>query len=232
MSALGLSTMVAEAVLVRLIVPILGEKQSMRLGLAAFSVQCVLLSFAYEGWHLFLCVIFSMVGNLVYPSLSSLVSGSVEPEAVGESLGAVNGIKALTEGIGPLVFGSLMTLSEKSALPGSPYLLAALLVYLAYDCAAKLPDVEKDEYIHELERKRRHDARRMFDDFATNHHKCSDHLLDPDECEEYLGLLDPGQLSEVDEDEDESKEPAKEGSQDMSRLPLTFASMMKIGKKK
>ena len=155
MSALGLSTMLAEAVLVRIMVPWLGEKKAMKVGLVSFALQCVVLGFATEGWHLFVCALFSLLGNLVYPSLSSLVSGSVEPDAVGEALGAINGIKALTEGIGPLVFGSLMTLSETSALPGWPYLLASLLVLAAYKVADELPDLEEDDYIHELERKRK-----------------------------------------------------------------------------
>jgi hypothetical protein len=103
----------------------------------------------------FVCALFSMLGNLVYPSLSSLVSGSVEPDAVGEALGALNGVKALTEGIGPLVFGSLMTLSENSALPGWPYLVASLLVLAAYQLADGFPDDHTDDdYIHELEFKK------------------------------------------------------------------------------
>ena len=158
MSALGLCTMVAEAALVRIFVPLLGEKRSIKIGLISFAIQCGVLGFAFEPWHLFVCAFFSLLGNLVYPSLSSLVSGSVEPEAVGEALGAVNGIKALTEGIGPLLFGSLMTLSENTALPGWPYLLAGVLGVAAYYSTEALPDPEDDnnEFIHELERKRFH----------------------------------------------------------------------------
>lgn len=157
MSALGMSTMVAEAVLVRIIVPMLGEKRAMRLGLAAFTLQCVVLGFAYEPWHLFTCAFFSLLGNLVYPSLSSMVSGSVEPAAVGEALGAINGIKALTEGVGPLIFGSLMTLSEGSALPGWPYLIAAAFAYASFQTSGNLPDIqqEEDDFIHELQGKER-----------------------------------------------------------------------------
>ena len=119
MSALGLSTMIAEIVLVRLIIPNLGEKRSLRIGLVAFAMQGVVLCFAFEGWHLFICVALSMVANLTYPALTSMVSNAVSREGVGEALGAMNGIKALTEGIGPLIFGGLMTLSEKSSLPVS-----------------------------------------------------------------------------------------------------------------
>ena len=96
MSALGLCTMISEAVLVRIVVPNIGEKRSIRWGLIAFGLQCVVLGFAYEGWQLFICVLLSIGGNLVYPSLTSLVSSSVHPDMVGEALGAVNGVKALT----------------------------------------------------------------------------------------------------------------------------------------
>jgi MFS transporter, DHA1 family, tetracycline resistance protein len=187
MSAIGLCTMVAEAVLVRIMVPMLGEKRAMKVGLVSFALQCAVLGFASEGWHLFVCALFSLLGNLVYPSLSSLVSGSVEPDAVGEALGAINGIKALTEGIGPLVFGTLMTLSESSVLPGWPYLLAGVLVAAAYKVADELPDVEEDDYIHELDQKRRR-------------HPVEDGLLmsSLSDEDEYEGLL-----SEVDESEDE-----------------------------
>lgn len=225
MSAFGLATMVAEAVLVRIVVPILGEKRSMRLGLIAFGLQCIVLGLAYEGWHLFVCILLSMVGNLVYPSLSSLVSSSVEPDAVGEALGAVNGIKALTEGIGPLVFGSLMTLSERSILPGWPYLVAALIVYVAYQYSGQLPDVENDEYIHELERKKRRDVFSSIDRFDRNQGQrervISGDYLDQDDDEEISGLMDDRDhghfISEVEESDAE---------EDLSRLPVTFASMM------
>eukprot|EP00978_Attheya_sp_CCMP212_P015270 scaffold39354_cov59-Attheya_sp.AAC.1 len=86
MSAFGLCTMLAEAVLVRILVPALGEKGAVRLGLAAFSMQCIVLGLANEGWQLFVCVALSMLGNLVYPSLTSLVSSSVAPHMVGEAL--------------------------------------------------------------------------------------------------------------------------------------------------
>merc|ERR1719343_862950 len=239
MSALGLSTMVAEAVLVRFLVPLLGEKRSVRIGLVSFGLQCFVLGVANESWQLFFCVALSLLGNLVYPSLSSLVSGIVEPENVGEALGAINGIKALTEGIGPLIFGTLMTFSEHTAFPGSPYWLAGIFVLIAHHLAAKLPTNSDSslhapcspigkfashrtptpperEYIHELEFKRRYPNRPQ--------HRSNPHIEDDDDClatmyptrtrdeedEEYQALL-----SEVDEGSDEWEAiDAKESASD------------------
>lgn len=226
MSALGLCTMVAEAVLVRIMVPLLGEKRSMKVGLLAFLLQCIVLGVAFEGWHLFLCTLFSLFANLVYPSLSSLVSGNVEPDAVGEALGAINGVKALTEGIGPLVFGSLMTLSENSMLPGWPYLLAAVLAYLAYQAADELPDPEEDDYIHELEsRKRKSNRGILLQHFVkTTRSKPPAALLKEDAEEEDQGLL-----SEIDEDDwDCLGTSSNDGEVDLARLPITFASLVNM----
>ena len=145
MSALGLCTMIAEAVLVRVLVPLLGEKRSTRIGLLSFACQCFVLGGATKSWHLFICVAFSLLGNLVYPSLSSLVSNTVEPDRVGEALGAMNGIKALTEGLGPLLFGALMTISENSTIPGWPYWIAGIFVLGAYHVSETLPDGNHDD---------------------------------------------------------------------------------------
>ena len=60
----------------------------------------------------FLSVVPSLGSNLVYPSIMSLVSRSVSAEMQGEAQGAVNGVKAVTEGIGPLGFAFLLSLFE------------------------------------------------------------------------------------------------------------------------
>ena len=151
MAALGLSTMVSEALLVRVAIPLFGENQCIKYGLTSFFLQCVVLAIANRPWQLYACAVLAMVGNLVYPSVSSLVSESVEPDQVGKALGAVNGVKALTEGIGPLIFGSLLTVSEKSSLPGWPYLVAALLVAISYTAARDLPEEDDCEILHRSE---------------------------------------------------------------------------------
>ena len=167
MAALGLSTMISEVVLVRIAIPLFGETRCMRIGLISFALQCVLLAVADSSWHLFACAFLAMAGNLVYPSVSSLVSSTVKPEQVGRALGAINGVKALTEGIGPLLFGTLLTMSEKDSLPGWPYFLASIMVGLAYQVCRTLPDDESELYI------------------KTNKSNSND-----DSDEEYLGLVD------------------------------------------
>lgn len=92
--------------------PTIGEINAMRLGLLCYALQCTVIAFSSSPTGIFFSVLFSMLSNLVYPSISSLVSKVVCEEEQGEAQGALNGIKALTEGFGPLLFGGLMALCE------------------------------------------------------------------------------------------------------------------------
>lgn len=139
LSCYGIATMFSEGILVRLIIPRLGETNAMRLGLASFAIQCIFVAFSSSSQWIFASILFSMFANLVYPSISSLVSKVVSEDEQGEALGALNGIKALTEGFGPLVFGLLMGLFEDTPLPGAPYLVASVLAVWALLHCYELP---------------------------------------------------------------------------------------------
>jgi MFS transporter, DHA1 family, tetracycline resistance protein len=81
---------------VRYLVPWLGEKFTMQIGLLGFALQCILIGFAQTPWMVFASMSGSMLSNLVYPSISSLVSKNVGGTAQGEVLGTINGVRALT----------------------------------------------------------------------------------------------------------------------------------------
>uniref|UniRef100_A0A7S1UFU1 Major facilitator superfamily (MFS) profile domain-containing protein n=2 Tax=Phaeomonas parva TaxID=124430 RepID=A0A7S1UFU1_9STRA len=151
MSAYGLCTMISEGVLVRIMVPLFGEPFCAVLGLAGFALQCVIIAFADRPFVMYLSMVGALFANLFYPSISALISRTVSPAQQGEALGALNGIKSLCEGVGPLVFGTLMTASENTAMPGAPYLVAAAAAAVAGWHALDLPKlVEAD-----LERQKR-----------------------------------------------------------------------------
>eukprot|EP01040_Poterioochromonas_malhamensis_P005062 gene5062-5425_t len=122
LSCYGLLTMFSEGVLVRILVPRFGELRCIRLGLLAYAIQAFLIAFASNIEWVYFSLLFSMLSNLVYPSICSLVT-KVSGDRQGEALGSLNGIKSLTEGLGPLLFGSLMSLFEHHFVPGAPYLL-------------------------------------------------------------------------------------------------------------
>ena len=152
MSAYGLATMVSEALLVRLTVPLIGEIASMQVGLLAFALQCAMVAFASSPEMIAMSVLLSMFANLVYPSVSSLVSRIVSERGQGEALGALNGIKAITEGFGAS-FGFLMSVYETSPIPGAPYLLGTFLALFAFLTCFDLPHESPDFGFDHLHRR-------------------------------------------------------------------------------
>ena len=149
MSLFGVCTVFAEGVLVRIVVPAFGPVRVMKAGLLAFAVQCAGFAFAKEPGHVFGLVLISTVTNLVYPSVTGLVSEVVGKERIGETLGAVNSIKAVTEGFGPLLFGLLMSGMEGTEYPGLPYLAAGGLSVAAWWRTGRLLELEREGYLSE-----------------------------------------------------------------------------------
>eukprot|EP00639_Heterosigma_akashiwo_P025031 CAMPEP_0194697574 /NCGR_PEP_ID=MMETSP0295-20121207/23513_1 /TAXON_ID=39354 /ORGANISM="Heterosigma akashiwo, Strain CCMP2393" /LENGTH=452 /DNA_ID=CAMNT_0039590283 /DNA_START=12 /DNA_END=1370 /DNA_ORIENTATION=- len=140
MSSFGVCTMFSEGILVRYMVPMFGERLTLQLGLLGFSMKCVIIGLASQAWMIYSVMLVSVFSNLVYPSLSSLVSRGVGAGRQGEALGALNGVKALTEGFGPLLFGHLLAAFEGTVVPGAPYLVAAAFAAGALVTSFALPE--------------------------------------------------------------------------------------------
>jgi len=99
-----------------------------------------------------------------------------------------------------LLFGTLMTLSESSALPGWPYLIAAVVAYMAYFRASLLPDDDDEDYISEKYNRKWIGQKRNSSRTGSVFEMASI-LTQPERApgdEEYIGLL-----SEVEEESDE-----------------------------
>lgn len=131
MSCYGSCTMISETMLVKPIIHAVGELNTIRLGLGAFALQCFLFSLSASVVAIYASFLLSMLSSLVYPTVCSLLANNMDGLVQGESLGVLNGIKALTEGLGPLFFGGLMGLFENSSTPSVPYAPAGMLVLWA-----------------------------------------------------------------------------------------------------
>ena len=115
----------------------------MRIGLAGFAVQCVVIGTASDASMIWASIGLALLSNLVYPSLSSLVSRSTTAEQQGQAQGSINGVKALTEGFGPLLFGLLMNVFENTAVPGFPYIIGGGVCCVAIYMTYRIPEEEE-----------------------------------------------------------------------------------------
>ena len=131
LAAVGLSAAIVQGGLVRVIIPRLGERRAVALGLMSGLGGFVIYGLATEGWMMFAGIAVAALSGLAYPSMNALMSQRVDADAQGELQGAVASLFSLSTIIGPplmtQLFGHFTGRSAPFELPGAAFILAALL---------------------------------------------------------------------------------------------------------
>jgi DHA1 family tetracycline resistance protein-like MFS transporter len=135
LGAMGLLGAIVQGGLIRLIIPKLGQKRGVYLGLFLYSLGFVLFSFARETWMMFAFMVPYILGGIAGPSLQGIISTQVPSNEQGELQGALTSLMSLTSIIGPPLMSNLFYFFTKSTapvyFPGAPMLMAAVLTLLS-----------------------------------------------------------------------------------------------------
>lgn len=109
-------------------------------GLWALTAALVLFGLGTTRAHFLIGAAFMGMAFVTSPGINALVAASAPAGEQGAAQGGVNGLKALTEGVGPLLFATVFVFFDAdSALPGAPYLLGAVLVQYALKLSSEIP---------------------------------------------------------------------------------------------
>ncbi|NIG56223.1 TCR/Tet family MFS transporter [Chitinophaga sp. Cy-1792] len=118
--------------LIRVVIPRLGQKKSVILGLILYTIGLGLFGFAANGWEMFVYLVPYCLGGICGPSLQGIMSSAVPPNAQGELQGAMTGLVSLTMIVGPLMMNSIFTWFTKPSapiyFPGAPFIAGAVLL--------------------------------------------------------------------------------------------------------
>jgi DHA1 family tetracycline resistance protein-like MFS transporter len=146
LAAVGVCSVVVQAGLVGRIVPRLGERRTLLLGLACGVAGFGIYAFAGSGWVFLLGIPVSAIWGLASPSTQALITRQVGADVQGRIQGALMSLVSLAGIIGPAIFaGSFgLFIGDRAPLhlPGAPFLIAALLLGCAWLIAwrhARLP---------------------------------------------------------------------------------------------
>lgn len=131
----GLMTAIVQGGLTRILIPKLGQRNSVFIGLGLYAFGFVLFAFASQGWMMFAFMIPFSLGGIAGPSLQGIISGQVPSNEQGELQGALTSLVSLTSIVGPLLMTYLFahfTAPESSIqFPGAPFLMGAVLSLLS-----------------------------------------------------------------------------------------------------
>ena len=131
MGVLGISITLVQGLLIRVVIPKLGDRGTVLLGLLIMAAGYLGFSLATEGWMMLVFIVPFALGGLAMPALRSILSNRVGANSQGELQGAMSSLMSLTAIIAPVfltqLFGYFTSAQAPFYFPGASFFMAALL---------------------------------------------------------------------------------------------------------
>ncbi len=135
LAAFGLSIAIVQGVLIRPILRVLGERNTVILGLSIDVGAFILLGFITSGTLAILLTPLTALGSIAGPALQGIMSRTASDDQQGELQGMLTSINAVAIIIAPLVmtqiFWYFTSAGAPVVLPGAPFLLSAVLTLIS-----------------------------------------------------------------------------------------------------
>ncbi|XP_057212145.1 hippocampus abundant transcript-like protein 1 isoform X2 [Triplophysa rosa] len=156
----GILSIGAQTLLLRVLMRKIGNKNTVLLGLGFQLFQLAWYGFGSEPWMMWAAGAIAALSSISFPAVSTLVSSCTDRDQQGAVQGMVTGIRGLCNGLGPAMFGFIFFLfnvellepnhvtsdtEKKSVIPGPPFLFGACTVVLALLVAVFIPTQHTSE---------------------------------------------------------------------------------------
>lgn len=133
LALLGVCAGIVQGGLVRRLMPRLGERRMILIGLALVIIGYLMFGLAGSATLFVLAIPVFSLGGLAGPPAQSLMTHQVDPHEQGRLQGALSSLRGLAGIIGPILFADLFALfisnhAPVPHLPGVAFLLAAVLI--------------------------------------------------------------------------------------------------------
>jgi DHA1 family tetracycline resistance protein-like MFS transporter len=142
LAAVGLSAAFVQGFLIRWLLPRLGERRAVLMGLWLSALGQLAYGLATQGWMLYAILVATSVAGVCGPALQALISRQVGPSQQGAVQGAMTSLMSLTGIFGPLVANNLFARFTAAGapvkLPGVAFFMGALCFVIGAICATRL----------------------------------------------------------------------------------------------
>ncbi len=130
----GIVVAIVQGGLIRIIIPKLGNKISVYIGLTFYIIGFTLFGLANQGWMMYAFMIPYGLAGIAGPAIQGIISNEVAADSQGEMQGLLTGLMSLGAIIGPWVMSHIFAhfIDERNAIyfPGAPFMLAAFLTFV------------------------------------------------------------------------------------------------------
>jgi len=135
LALVGLMAAIVQGGLARKIIPALGERRSIVVGLVNATIFFSLYGLATQGWMIYALILTGSFGGIAMPALQGLVSRSVPLNEQGAVQGALGSLASLAGILGPLLatklFGHFIREAATVKVPGAAFFCGSMLMFSA-----------------------------------------------------------------------------------------------------
>lgn len=141
LAVIGFAFALVQGVLIRRIIPALGQTRSVYFGLGFYALGFLLYAFSTEGWMMYVFTLVYCMGGIAGPAMQGVMSGTVPPNAQGELQGGFTSLMSLTSIFGPPLMNNLFSFFTRPDgpyyFPGAAMLLGAVLTLISVALARR-----------------------------------------------------------------------------------------------
>jgi DHA1 family tetracycline resistance protein-like MFS transporter len=131
--------MIVQGGFIRAIIPRLGERRSLIVGLMISATSFALYGLASRGWMMYAIPFFGAFGAIAQPSAQSIITQQVKANEQGAIQGALASLNSLTGVVGPLIATNVFSyfISQRAPfhLPGAAFFLGSILIVVGIGVA-------------------------------------------------------------------------------------------------
>jgi len=135
LGAVGVLFALVQGVLIRAVIPRIGEARAVVVGFVAMALGFLGFAFATEGWMLYLFLVPFSLAGLANPAMRGILSNQVPANAQGALAGTIASVVSVTAIIAPWMmtelFGTFAADDAPIYFPGAPFVAACALMLVA-----------------------------------------------------------------------------------------------------
>ena len=135
LAMVGLTSAIVQGGLTRAIIPRLGERRSVTIGLTISAVGLIAYGLATEGWMAYVVIALASLSGISGPAVQGLISRSVGADEQGAVQGSLTSLASVAGVLGPPLatglFGFFISVGSPVKLPGAAFFFSSALTVVA-----------------------------------------------------------------------------------------------------
>lgn len=135
LGVVGVMLALVQGGLIRVVIPKVGQKNAVYIGMAMYIIGFVLFAYATQPWMMFAFIVPYCLGGISGPAIQGIISVKVPANEQGELQGVMAAMMSTASIIGPLLMTNLFfAFTNENAItyfPGAPFMMGAVLTLVS-----------------------------------------------------------------------------------------------------